>query len=116
LVRDVVSRGVDTVDVGLHRGAELDAVLLELDAPAGDGPEVRLEADERENGVDLEGELLVRAVVEDGDGANAVVAVDLAHLLVREQLDLSGLDGRAQLPHGVGVGSEAFAAVDEDEA
>src|SRR5690606_38001796 len=73
LVRDDVSRGVDTGDVGLHRGADLDAVLLELDAPAGDGPEVRLEADERENGVDLEGELLVRAVVEDGDGANAVV-------------------------------------------
>jgi hypothetical protein len=41
--------------------------------------------------------------------------VDGAHFAVREQFDVAGLDGLAHELHGVRVGAEALAAVDDDE-
>src|SRR5690606_23241385 len=94
---------------------DLDRVLLDLEAPCCDGPEVRLEADQRQHGVDLERLFLVGAVVEDGDCPDAVVAMDLTHLAVREQLDLPARDALVQLAHRLGVRPEPFPSMDQDE-
>jgi hypothetical protein len=80
-----VTGGEDVGEIGLHEAVDPDGVAAELEAPGGHGSKVGLEADEGEDGVDLERGLLVGAVVEDGDARDdALVAVDGADLTVQE--------------------------------
>src|SRR5690606_35296723 len=115
LVRADVTGRVHARKIRLEALIDLDRVLLDLEAPCCDGPEVRLEADQRQHGVDLERLFLVGAVVEDGDCPDAVVAMDLTHLAVREQLDLPACDALVQLAHRLGVRAEPFPSMDQDE-
>ena len=114
-VRADVARRVDARKIRFETVVDPDRVLFEIQPPLRERAEIRLEADEGEDGVDFVRRILVGPVVEDRDGLDAIVAVDRAHLAVREQLDLPARDRFVQQLHRMRMRAESFPPVDQDD-
>ena len=89
-------------------------ILLEIEAPIGDGPELHGQAEEGQHDLDrlLEGGAV--GALDRDRGELAPLPVQLRHLTELE-VDVATLDQREHLVHRVGRGAELGAAVNERE-
>src|SRR5919204_386545 len=116
VARDVAG-GEDARKVRLaRRRVDLDlAFPLELEAPVGDRPQVRVEAEQRDQRVALDLPRLAALGVLDRDRFDVAVAVDLAHLARRQDLHPAfGLE-LTRLVDGGLERTEIVPAVDEGD-
>src|SRR3989441_433751 len=110
-IRHHVAARVDPADGRRHVGLHADQpVAFELHAPAGQGRDLRFEADVDDHGVDVEDCLLQRPVVVHDGPLDLPVAFEARDLGVEEHLDRAIHDGLDVLLHR----PELLAAVDED--
>ena len=115
-VGDDVPAGVDPGNAGGHGGVHLDLVLLQGEPPVGQGAELGDVAREDEDGVHLEGQLLLGLVVEDHRPAHPFVPLYPPKLVGGEDLEAPLLVGLHELLHARLVGPELGAAVDQGDA
>src|SRR5215211_2703676 len=68
-----VARGVDARHIGRHHLIDFDIRLISVESPLLDRAKVRVKAEQGYDGVDIEGFLLLRLTVEDGNSFHAVL-------------------------------------------
>src|SRR5207245_7294272 len=110
-IRHHVAARIDPADRRGHVRLHADEpVTFELDAPARQGRDLRLEADVDDYGVDVKDRLLQRPVVVHDGALDLSVAFEARDLGVEEHFDRTVHDGLDVLLHR----PELFASVDED--
>src|SRR2546425_7701783 len=110
-IRDHVAARVDPADGRRHVRLHADqAIAFKLDPPAGQGRDLRFEADVDDHRVDVEDRLLQRPVVVYDGALDLPVPFEARDLGVEEHLDRAFHHGFDVLLHR----PELFAAVDED--
>ena len=115
VMRDVARR-INAGQVCFQPVVHLDGVFLELEAPAGQRPQIGFEADQGNDGVDVEMGILVCPIIKDRHTGHAHIAVDIAHFLVRQHFDLATFHRFTQQFHRVRVRAEPVAAVNQNQA